>query len=241
MKLAGIDLAWHSEKNPSAIAIGTLSGKNLILDQLEPAIFGMSRILEILKNQNELWGVAIDAPLIIENQTGQRVCEKSLSRDYGSRKASCHTSNKSLYPEAMSVNLSSSLKSQGFQHLSSDRWQIECYPHPAIIECFGLTERLAYKKGKVADKKSGQVELANFILALEKSSILSLQLPTQIKMLLSDSYINSLKGTDLKNNEDALDAIVCLYIAGLYQLKVSSVTYGDTEHGYIWVPLQKCI
>ena len=39
MKLAGIDLAWHGDKNPSAIAIGTLSGSNLIpqseIDQLQ--------------------------------------------------------------------------------------------------------------------------------------------------------------------------------------------------------------
>ena len=45
MKLAGIDLAWQGDKNPSAIAIGTLGGSNLILEQLEPAILGMSNIL----------------------------------------------------------------------------------------------------------------------------------------------------------------------------------------------------
>lgn len=56
MKLAGIDLAWHSDKNPSAIAIGALSGRNLILDQLEPAIFGMSNILDVIVNQKKnMW------------------------------------------------------------------------------------------------------------------------------------------------------------------------------------------
>ncbi|MGC9492132.1 DUF429 domain-containing protein, partial [Vibrio genomosp. F10] len=103
MKLAGIDLAWQGDKNPSAIAIGSLGGSNLILEQLEPAILGMSNILEVIANQKEISGIAIDAPLVIKNQTGQRECEKSLSRDYGSRKASCHTSNLSLYPDALSV------------------------------------------------------------------------------------------------------------------------------------------
>lgn len=179
--------------------------------------------------------------MIIENQTGQRECEKLLSRDYGSRKACCHTSNQSLYPEALSVSLSSSLQLLGYQHLSSVRWQIECYTHPAIIECFGLPERLAYKKGRVADKKAGQIKLASFILALENSSVLSLQLPEQVKELLSAIYVQGLKGSALKSNEDALDSIICLYIAGLYHSRVLNMTYGDARQGYIWVPQVKCL
>lgn len=121
------------------------------------------------------------------------------------------------------------------------KWQIECYPHPAIIECFGLPERLAYKKGKISSKKSGQIALANYILNLEYSSVLKLKLPEHLKSLLSAHHIHSLKGNALKTNEDALDAIVCLYITGLYQTKVSGVTYGDFRRCYIWVPQVKCI
>jgi predicted RNase H-like nuclease len=241
MKLAGIDLAWQGDKNPSAIAIGTLNGNTLILEDVEPAVYGMSAVLELITNQKEICGVAIDAPLVINNQTGQRECEKALGRMYGSRKSSCHPSNKSLYPDSQSVSLSSSLKSKGFQHLSSKQWQIECYPHPAMIECFDLPERLLYKKGNVGDKKSGQAELASLIAKLESSSVLALKIPDHIKELFSASYINTLKGRALKSNEDALDSIMCLYIAGLYQLNVSSVTFGDADQGHIWVPQVKCI
>lgn len=241
MKLAGIDLAWHGERNSSAIAIGSINGKQLVLESLEPSIFGITPILNLVSSVDDLSGIAIDAPLIIENDFGQRDCEKALSRDYGSRKASCHTSNRSLYPEALSTRLSSRLHDMGFAHLATDKWQIECYPHPAIIECFGLSERLAYKKGKVANKKSGQIALANFILSLELSPVLAMKIPEPLKLLLSATYIDSLKGLALKINEDALDAIVCLYIAALYQVKAPSVTYGDTARGYIWVPQVSCI
>ncbi len=241
MKLAGIDLAWHGEKNPSALAIGSLVEREIKLEQLEPAIFGAAKIIEIIAAQQDVCGVAVDAPLVIKNETGQRECEKSLSRDYGSRKASCHTSNLSLYPDALSVKLSSSLQALGYQHLSSERWQIECYPHPTLIECFDLPERLAYKKGNVADKKAGQTHLAKLILSLESSGILSLRIPEPLKFHLSESYIQSLKGRALKSNEDALDAIICLYIAGLYQIQSLGKTYGDAEQGYMWVPQVKCI
>ncbi len=241
MKLAGIDLAWNGEKNPSAIAVGCLINNELSLQILEPKVLGLSAILDLITNQKGLSGIAIDAPLIIENDSGQRECEKALSRDYAGRKASCHASNKSLYPNSLSVNLSLYLNKKGFQHLADEQWLIECYPHPAMIECFALPERLVYKKGKVADKKVGQIALARYILALESSNVLALKIPSELRYFLSESHIQSLKGKGLKSNEDALDAIICLYIAGLYQKKVASVTYGDSNQGYIWVPCVNCI
>ncbi|MCO7187434.1 MULTISPECIES: DUF429 domain-containing protein [unclassified Pseudoalteromonas] len=241
MKLMGLDLAWHSEKNPSAAAVGRLDNGVLSLEELEPALFGLGDILAFISNQPLLTGIAIDAPLIIENQTGQRECEKQLSRDYGSRKASCHTSNTTLYPAAASVDLSLALQDKGFGHLALAQWQIECYPHPAMIECFELPERLLYKKGEVATRKAGQIALASLITQLASSPVLALEVPESFSHILSEDYIESLSGQALKGNEDALDAIFCLYIAGLYQIKVPGITYGCDQQGYIWVPQVQCI
>jgi predicted RNase H-like nuclease len=54
MKLAGIDLAWRSDKNPTALAIGALNGHELVLMDVAKDLF------------------AIDGPLLIENSSGQR-------------------------------------------------------------------------------------------------------------------------------------------------------------------------
>lgn len=241
MILAGVDLAWQSEKNPSAIAYGHLTGDALVVSALEPAIYGIDEVLSSLRNTEGLQGIAIDAPLIINNDQGQRPCEKGIGRTYGSRHASCHTSNKKLYPNAKSVFLSEALKEIGFNHVNGDRWQIECYPHPAIIEIFGLKERLKYKKGKVADKKEGQKILAQFLRKLGESSVLKLKFPDENQIELSDKYIESLSGQALKSNEDGLDGVLCLYIAGLYAKKIGGQQFGDLESGYIWVPQEICI
>ena len=58
--------------------------------------------------------VAVDAPLVISNMTGQRTCETAVGRRYGSRDASCHTSNLTLYPNAASVRLAIELQQDGF-------------------------------------------------------------------------------------------------------------------------------
>ena len=131
--LAGVDLAWQSEKNPSAISCGNLEERVLTVSKIESAVWGIDSIFERLKDVKGLLGVSIDAPLIIKNESGQRICEKDISRVYGSRYAGAYPSNTKLYPNAKGVYLSKRLLEAGFNHLKGKRWQIECYPHPAII------------------------------------------------------------------------------------------------------------
>lgn len=240
-KLTGIDLAWHGDKNPTAVAIGSLDSACLVVDTVIPAIYGISEVLNILKNIESLAGIAIDAPLIIQNETGQRVCEKEIGVAYGSRKASCHTSNKKLYPNANSVNISNKLSDLGFAHMTGVKWQIECYPHPAIIEIFGLKERLQYKKGRVSEKKAGQIELGNLICSLSSSSVVKLKCTETVCKYTDSIYIESLSGQALKSNEDALDSIICLYIAALYSKGGLGQSFGNIQGGYIWVPQHVCI
>lgn len=218
-----------------------MAGKTLTVNQIDSAVYGIDAVLDQINGISDLAGIAIDAPLIINNAPGQRPCEKEIGRKYGSRYASCHTSNTTLYPEAASVYLSRCMLDTGFQHLKGSRWQIECYPHPAIIEIFGLKERLKYKKGKGAEKREGQKALAVLLSELSRSSELKLAFDRPTQKYLHLDYIESLEGQELKSNEDALDAIVCLYIAGLYAIDFKGRTFGEVDSGYIRVPGDICI
>lgn len=241
MIFAGVDLAWQSENNPSAIAWGEIQNEELTVCDISTAVYGIDQVFDKLISVNELSGISIDAPLIIKNAEGQRGCERDLGRMYGSRKASCHTSNIKLYPNAKSVNLSERLTENGYLHLAEKRWQIECYPHPAIIEIFGLSERHKYKKGNVAEKKLGQKKLASLILELNASNVIRLIVGDNLRHYFDEEYIDSLVGQSLKSNEDVLDAVLCLYIAGLYSVHFKGQTFGNKESGYIWVPQNTCI
>jgi len=239
--IAGVDLAWQSEYNPSAIAYGDIVDNVLSVNVIDPVIYGINSVFDRLNGIEGLMGVSIDAPLIINNTSGQRVCEKDISRAYGSRGASCHTSNTKLYPDAKSVHLSKRMLSVGFSHLKGERWQIECYPHPAIIEIFGLNTRLKYKKGTVEEKRTGQKTLAALLRELNGSNTLRLTIHCADSRILDESYIESLKGQGLKSNEDALDSVLCLYIAGLYAIEYNGRVFGDSSSGYIWVPHGVCM
>ena len=67
MLLAGIDLAWKADHNPSAVAFGHLQGKSLELAEVVPDVRGTKNLFSLIKARNGLVGIAIDAPLIINN------------------------------------------------------------------------------------------------------------------------------------------------------------------------------
>ena len=65
---------------------------------IDPVVYGIDSVFDRLNGIEGLLGVSIDAPLIINNESGQRLCENQIGKTYGSRGASCHTSNlKFLY------------------------------------------------------------------------------------------------------------------------------------------------
>ena len=179
MRLAGVDLAWKPERNGTAIATGSLDGDRVNVEAIHRAIVGLSAVVETIL-ADEPAGVAVDGPLIINNAAGQRSCEKALTRMYGARRAGCHACNQTRYPDAATVALSRHLEARGYRHLGAagtGKYQIEIYPHPALIEMFDLPQRLRYKKGAPDARRSGQIRLAGLIRDLQHSAMLRLIIP----------------------------------------------------------------
>ena len=178
--------------------------------------------------------VAIDGPLVIPNAAGQRLCELALSRQFGARHASCHSSNTTLYPDAASVRLEARLASSGFVHAgtpSRERVMIEVYPHAAYVALFDLPSIIRYKKGSSAQKCAGlrivQEKLAQLPFRRD---------PVMADMLERDPA--SLKGQARKSFEDLLDGLFCAYLAYHYWKYGPSAwqVFGSASEGYIANP-----
>jgi predicted RNase H-like nuclease len=239
----GIDLAWRSEKNPSGGAVLKGDRQCARLMDVTASLASCSAVLSYIENHATVSTcVAIDAPLIIPNKTGQRPCETLIGKQYGARHASCHASNLSLYPQAASVQLASKLVSRGFRHApdlahpKNQRVMLEVYPHPALLELFRLPRIIKYKKGSVARKRSGQRELQGRLKELRLFTP-PLESTPRLSEFLATAP-NSLPGAHLKANEDELDAIVCAYIAYYYWFWGTCATrvFGDVDSGYIIIP-----
>ena len=229
----GVDLAWTARNGSGACA---LDADGRVVDE---------RILvtddELLEWVNDLASesavVAVDAPLLVPNETGRRPCESELSREYGSRWASTHSSNRQLLLDRHGAIrgevLAGELRRSGFGDLWSQtqRTLLEVYPHHAIIEAFGLPRRLAYKKGRIAERRSGLRRLNELILSLAKADPPFIGPPVAIT--------DTMTGGELKAIEDLLDARICAWVAAVW------IRYGDTRvrvfgdavSGHIVVPI----
>ena len=239
-RLIGLDLAPNCEKNASGLATGRIDDNAIVLEEVQSGIRGFDSIRDAVISTSDLTGIAIDAPLIIKNATGGRPCEKELSDKYRQYSAGATPSNLGMEWKS-GFALAKSLERNGFEHLGNQdgKWQIECYPPPAMIEILGLDERLEYKQKKhmsTQDVRDGQTKLASLIRGLENHPTLPLIIEKKAEPFLDDERIATLRPSALKHNENGLDAIVCLYVAAVYSTGSNYQIFGDSKTGYIVVP-----
>jgi predicted RNase H-like nuclease len=229
----GVDLGWYGK--PSGLASIRLDGSRLLL-----------RNIERLENVDEILGwiqseagsgtaiAAVDAPLIIRNQTGIRPAERELNDDFRRFHAGCHAANLGR-PFARNVmSFSRRLEELGFGHGASitprqeGRFQIEVHPHAATVSLFGLQRIVKYKRGTREQRALGLRHFRRLLMtrlpALDPS--LSLRLPP-------------VPATgNIKPVEDKIDAVLCAYIGARWWLsaRLRNKLYGNDVDGYIVVP-----
>ena len=241
----GVDLAW-SERNPSGVAIlSGGAGRELVYVRSETCGPTEEIAEPILALDSPVW-VAIDAPLVVRNETGQRPVDRLVTRQYGRFHAGAHSASlKQLKHDVRAATLAGLLASGGVCQLDEvglppkegGSWAFETYPHPAMIELFGLDRIIKYKKGRVDQKREGLRALAG---------TLADRLPRLDPPLATSDALSSLldcdpwglRGRALKGLEDRLDALFCAYIAAhLWRWGVERNRHlGSGETGSIVLP-----
>ena len=161
--------------------------------------------------------VAVDAPLVVTNLTGQREAEKAIGRAYGRFGASCHTTNLSRTgPEG--PRAAALARQHGWTMGPTSRGYadapvcIEVYPHAALVGLFDLPYRILYKKGTVEVRRAG---FADVVRCLESWDVLRLTSSTAWTPLRAD-IAAAVRHVDLNLVEDQLDAVICAGLALLW-------------------------
>ncbi|MDJ1169763.1 DUF429 domain-containing protein [Roseofilum sp. BLCC_M154] len=236
MKFLGIDLGWRS----GATGLCCLEWKLEQLHRVDLTTeIELDRILAWIDRQlpPESPGlIAVDAPTLIPNLTGMRLCDRLTHRYFGKYDAGCYPANQQRPFAERTTGFGQSLHQRGFSHAPDmiaqklGRYQIEVYPHPAIVNLFGLERILKYKKGKVGDRRLELSKLRTFIgdrLPQRQPPLAPLDLPPIPE-----------KGKALKAVEDQLDSLICAYIGAhwWYWGTQKNWVLGDLQSGYIIVP-----
>ncbi|QNN53283.1 DUF429 domain-containing protein [Nocardioides mesophilus] len=239
MHFVGLDLAW-GEKKPTGLAVLDADGHLLhvsahrtdetILASMGPYVAG-----DCL--------VAIDAPLIVRNATGNRPGEAALNRDFARFDAGAHPANTGK-PEfagtPRGARLAEVLGLDIDPVSTAGRRAIEVYPHPATIALFGLGRTLKYKQKPGRHLPQLRSELQRLMGLLEELASapvpLHLREHEEWRALMAQVEAAATK-SDLRRVEDQVDAVVCAYVA-LWAVRrpEETTTYGDGETGYIVTP-----
>ncbi|WP_297598346.1 DUF429 domain-containing protein [Mycobacterium sp.] len=239
MYFAGVDLAWAG-RNPTGVAVvdpagdlvsvGAVRDDHEILAALRPYVRG-----DCL--------VGFDAPLVVNNPTGQRPAETALNRDFRRFEAGAHPCNTGK-PEFANGprggRLAAALGLDLDPRSPVTRRAIEVYPHAATVALFRLERTLKYKAKPGRSVDGLKSELVLLMDGLERLA----QAPIPLRVAAHDGWLalrravaTAQRKSELRRAEDPIDAVVCAYVALYAQRRPAQVTiYGDLDTGYIVTP-----
>jgi predicted RNase H-like nuclease len=192
--------------------------------------------------------VAIDAPIVVRNATGNRPCEKLVGRYFGGYGASCHsanTVNPAFSGGTRALRLADSLGLDIDPGSAAERRAIEVYPHPAIVALFDLPSIVRYKDKPGRDLSFLRTETQRLLGLLEDLE----NAPVRLRARPCPAWNEIRCGVEtaatkaaLGRVQDSIDAVVCAYVARLAHLSPERVRIlGTVRDGYILTPVTRRI
>ena len=243
----GLDVAWNVDVKHSGVAVLVGDEHRVRLTAVSEGLSSLSGVVDfITRHSADTSVVAVDASLVVVNETGQRPCEREIGQTFGQYGASCHSTNtKRPYADTgqRAVKALASIQNPfvhdfNIEHAKrrSGRWLFEVYPHPAMIRLFGLSRIIRYKRGPAEERRHGLATLCEHLESLASKSRGLARSLTLRQVLAVD--LETLRGERRKRYEDTLDAIFCAYLAW-YCWRWGgerNETIGTLDEGYIVVP-----
>ncbi len=187
MKYLGIDLAWSTGATGLALlnSNGNLVASGHVVTDTE-----IDRWIDNMAGAPLV--VAVDAPLVVPNETGARDGEKQLASEFGAFGAGPYSSSHKTLGEG---------PSRAMRLAARHGWRVdpatpigvgrptvclEVYPHPALVSLFNLPYRLAYKKGSAAHRRSGLEQMVELLESLPELRLAEYSRWPEIRRIVAD-------------------------------------------------------
>jgi predicted RNase H-like nuclease/ppGpp synthetase/RelA/SpoT-type nucleotidyltranferase len=239
VNFVGIDLAW-GERAASGLAVLDEGGTLVHLSRATTDAH-IAEALGAFVSGDCL--VGIDAPLVVNNATGNRPCEAALNHDFARFDAGTHPTNTgkpefSSGPRGARVATRLGLDIDPQKPVS--RRAIEVYPHAALVALFRLGRTLKYKQRTNRPFPLLHAEMLRLISLIE--GLEHARLPLQVTgseawSAVAAGVTGATRKGELRRAEDQLDAVVCAYVAMIAAKRPELITvYGEPETGRIVTP-----
>lgn len=212
MTYVGVDLAW-GEKARTGLAEVEADGRLIAMAsarsdaEVDEWLFAREAPARV---------VAVDAPLIVPNDSGMRTCERLIGADYGRYGAAAYPSNRGMrYFNPPRAELLAARHGWSVDPAAPEvagTRCIEVYPHAVLVGLFTLGRALAYKKGSLGSRQASAVQLLDLL-----ETVPTLQAGASPRWNEVRAHVaGAMRPVDLDAVEDEIDAVVCAYAARLF-------------------------
>ncbi|MFC3418065.1 DUF429 domain-containing protein [Salinicoccus hispanicus] len=242
MKFIGIDLAW-TYKNETGICILDESGQ---VERLDSAVFSNADITEIIMAyQGESLTIAIDAPLIVNNESGGRGAEGALMRArINEHRLFAFNSSRNYLNKTFGDIRGETLMSEiqqalphiqiGFSRTTTNI--VETFPTGICCGLFPDMFPIRYKKKRKMSFEESCDEMDRLIDRFNQientGNICGLMMKLDKGSM---PYTRRLH----KHIEDKIDAFLCAYaMYTIYKEQSQMNVYGNTDDGFILIPVK---
>ncbi|CAM5350494.1 hypothetical protein SCANM124S_02294 [Streptomyces canus] len=236
-RFIGVDLAWArtgTRIQPNETGVAAIDGAGTVID------CGWTRGVEetvtwIAKAAVDGSTLAfVDAPLVVDNPAGQRLCERDVGRRYGRWKVSANSTNQNSRHQA-GVLLRERLQESGWNYHdgldgldgppTGGLVMSECYPYTTLVGAaeFGYDqERPRYKRPGRRPPQGWRVARAQVCdalivrlagLAEADPPLLMASHPLSRQLMTEPSPE---RDAPYKHREDLVDALLCAWTAALW-------------------------
>lgn len=250
MKFIGIDLAW-TYKNETGLCVLDDTGQ---VEYLQAEVYSDEAIAEtILAYGEDDLCVAVDAPLVIENETGAREADRLVTRArFHGHRLMLFMANRGFFNktyggirgEVLSETIKSMLyrrykKTLEFDFLAQDGKSILVETFPTGIHC-GLFPEIYPAPYKVKAKVPYEETNGNLRKILKR--VCQLEASGKIKGVKAhfDFEGRDIPRKDHKHIEDKLDAFLSAYgLYAIYKKEADAHCFGKINDGFITIPVRK--
>ena len=234
-RFIGIDLAWAqgvARTRPNETGVAAIDSRGVVIEcgwtsGIEETV---SWLAKTAVDGSTL--AFVDAPLVVDNPAGQRLCEREVGRRYGRWKVSANSTNQRS-PRQAGVFLRERLQESGWSYddgrdgpRTGGLVVSECYPYTTLVgaaELGYVRERPTYKRrpARVPTAQWRTVRARECDVLIARMAGLDSADPP---LLLSSHPVSRrlvdepspLGAVDYKHREDLIDALLCAWTAALW-------------------------
>ena len=218
MLFCGIDLSFSSKNSSALVFIKDHAGIGEVISLF--TLRSLEDIIEAILSFLPLGKIfiAIDAPLVILNEKGERQIDAMVNKIFRKYHAGVYPINRNIIRKISDFQVEKllwSLVKVGFNFLKkvdfSENTIFETVVSASIVNLFNLERSLKYKAKKGRSLNLRYEEFKKYQKYIKKLENYTPSIYIPVEILSKD--IENLKGKKLKEYEDILDAIICAYTA----------------------------